>query len=133
MSAPRAESIRMLIVKSDWMEDWWILEREEHDGREWFERVGPNATALCMSSRIGNADVEGSAREWKEIAAAIRARGGTSSKRCAAWCKPEGVYLSSPRNSIEPTLVDYASADLLAERIEQALSPAPDPQAGKGE
>lgn len=116
-----AESIRMVIVKSDWMEDWWVLEREEHDGREWFERVGPNASALRMSSRIGNADIEGTTREWKGIAAAIRARGSDHNKRCAVSCEPEGVYLSSPRNSIEPTLVDYVSADLLADRIEESL------------
>lgn len=103
--------------KNDDLGDWWVIERAEHDGRFWTERAGPNSSELHCSSRIGNADIEGTAAEMRALAEAIVAGGHASFKRCSAATTEEGVLLSSPRNSIEPTLVPAARASELAEQI----------------
>ena len=91
-------------------DDWWVIERAP---------VG----------RLLDADVEGTAEEMRGIAAAIRARGRYSAKRCAVDARePDGVRLWSPRNSAAAALVDYAEADCLAVVIEGKLA-TPQPAA----
>jgi len=110
-------------------EDWFVIERRVHDGRAWFERTGPHSSSLCLSSRIGNADIEGDAEEMLSIADAIKTRGAARHKRCAAKTTPDGVELWSPRNSIGRTLVPLSVADALAEEITQKLAT---PERSKG-
>lgn len=117
---------RLTLVKSDCIEDWYLIERAEHDGREWFEQTGPNTFALRMSARLGNADIEGSAAEMRAIAKAIREHDYTSFRRCAvdARSTKKPTRFWSPRNSIGRGEVPYADALALAEEIDRALGVA---------
>ena len=61
--------MKVTVNKNDDMGDWYTIERAEHDGRHWMERTD-YGMALMSSSRIGNADIEGTASEMLTIAAA---------------------------------------------------------------
>ncbi len=63
-----------LTLSNGSFDDWYLIERAEHDGRVWLEPMGPGAMALCCSSRISDADVEGSREEMLAIAQAIEER-----------------------------------------------------------
>lgn len=106
-------------------EDWYVIERAEHDGRIWFERVGPNSMALRSSARISDADVEGTAADMRDIARAIEARGVVEFRRCAVDASLDPVRLWSPRNSTKSGEVPLADADALAAEIRHLL---PDPE-----
>lgn len=110
--------------------DWYVIERAEHDGRVWLEPIGPNASALMCSSRIGNADIEGTYAEMVEIARAIKSGGCASFKRCRAETTPEGVLLCSPRNSLKATLVALPRALALADLILALPAPVADEMKG---
>lgn len=120
-------SIKLTIRKSsdDW--DWYVIERAEHDGRTWFEPTGPRSMSLRCSSRISDADIEGTAEDMLEIAKAIRDRGQFSARRCAVVVSGNEVEFWSPRNSRQPGVTDLAAADELAGLIEQRLAPAAQP------
>lgn len=106
-----------LTVRGGSMEDWWLIERKEHDGRTWMER-----SSLRCSSRISNADVEGTGEEMLALAKAIRERGEFSAKRCAAHVKGDRVELLSPRNSTYAASVPLVVADALAAEIEAVVA-----------
>lgn len=114
--------MELMIVKSDVMDDWYLIERAEHDGREWFEEVGPNTSALRCSSRFSDADVEGQACEMLAIATAIEMRDKVSFKRCAVDARAEPVTFWSPRNSEKPGDVSYEEASTLATKIRALLA-----------
>lgn len=103
--------------KSDFLDDWYLIERTEHDKRQWMEQIDTNAFALRCSSRISDADIEGSASEMRAIAEAIEKREYVSFKRCAVDAREELVKFWSPRNSQEPGTTSYAEALVLAEQI----------------
>lgn len=118
--------------KSDGMADWYVIERRDHDGRSWLAPVPgiPGATQLCCSSRIGNADVEGTGDEMIAIAKAIKAGTAASFRWCAVSRPCDGaVELYSPRNSDETVeVVSLAVAyeladDILVELRESTESP----------
>jgi hypothetical protein len=114
------DPVRM--VKSAWLDDWYIIERAEHDGQEWLEPIGePNAQtrgyALMRSARISNADVEGTMDEMVEIAKAIKSNGTFHAKRCAVDATGSRVKLWSPRNSLNAGSILAEAADELAEQI----------------
>jgi len=111
-----------LTVRGGSLDDWWVIERAEHGGREWFERTGPRSSALMCSSRIGDADVEGTESEMLALADAIDGHGAARFKRCSATWGNDGVWLSSPRNSTEPTLITHARAIELAAKIRQKVA-----------
>lgn len=113
--------MKLTLRKSEWLDNWYVIERAEHDGREWLEPDGPNVMHFRKSSRIGNADIEGTAEEMREIARAIKSKTSASFKRCAAVYTTAGVRMSSPRNSIGATLVPHEDAIALAEEIEEKL------------
>src|SRR5262245_3282866 len=79
------------LVLRDSGDDWWVIERANHDGRVWLERDAPNAMSLHCSARIGNADIEGTADEMRRIADAIKSQSNVSHRRCAARTTSEGV------------------------------------------
>lgn len=116
--------VELTITKSDGLSNWYLIERKEHDGRVWLERTGPNSGALMCSSRIGNADVEGTLEEMLELARAIMEGGEKSFRRCAAVTVPDGVLFYSPRNSIEVTLFPRERAVALALQILALTPPA---------
>ncbi len=109
--------MRLTIRKSEWIDDWWLIERAEHDGREWMEKIAPNAMALRTSSRFSDADVEGAGGEMLSIAVAITARSSFRAKRCAVDATTDRVLFWSPRNSQEKGEVSIAEADELAAMI----------------
>lgn len=114
----------LTMKKSEWLDDWYIIERAEHDGREWMERNGPNSSTLRCSARFSDADVEGSAYEMLALAEAIEQRSRNSFKRCAVRIEGERAYFCSPRNSQEDGEVSLAAADVLAAEIRATLQPA---------
>ena len=107
--------MKLVIKKSEWMEDWYLIERAEHDGRSWIEQTGPNVAALRCSSRIGDADVEGTREEMLAIAAGIERREDVVFRRCAVMFSAGGVRFLSPRNTVDAgELCTLAEADELA-------------------
>jgi hypothetical protein len=115
--------MRLTIKKTDVIEDWYLIERAEHDGREWIEETGPHSSALRCSARFSDADVEGRSREMLAIAAAIEARGEAVFGRCAVDATGETVRFWSPRNSREDGLVTREEADDLARQVRTLLEP----------
>jgi len=109
--------MKLKLVKSEGMDNWYRIERAEHDGRQWLERTGPHQMALRCSSRFSDADVEGTAFEMRAIAQAIKARRAERFKRCAVTIDGESVAFESPRNSTVPGIVTLAEADELAHAI----------------
>lgn len=121
--------MKLTIRKSEMLGDWYVIERAEHDGREWLETIGPNAQALRCSSRFSDADVEGTASDMLEIAAAIEKRGSFSAKRCAVLIVPATAFSMnataefwSPRNSRARGAVTLAEADELAALIRKEVA-----------
>lgn len=103
----------LTLRKSDFDADWYVIERAEHDGREWME---PD-----------NADVEGTAEEMRELARAIRARSSAYFRRCAVAVVGSRVDFWSPRNSTAAGSVALADADALADEIDAKLGKEPTP------
>jgi hypothetical protein len=104
-------------------DDWWVIERAEHEGRKWWERVGAGASLRC-SSRFSDADVEGTSAEMLAIAEAIETRSGASFKRCAVATVKDAASFWSPRNSQEPGGVSLDEADELAKEIRRKIGGA---------
>lgn len=118
--------MKCTVNKSDNMGDWWTIDRAEHDGRHWMERTEYGMALMC-SSRLGNADIEGTAAEMLAIAAAIERGESESFRRCAAKHTADGYLMSSPRNSLEPTLITHDEAKELAADIRAKVTiPASD-------
>lgn len=114
--------MKLTLVKSDGMDDWYIIERAEHDGRAWFE-PNEHGASLCMSSRFSDADVEGTAGEMLAVAAAIRAKGHFyDARRCSVNATSEPVRFESPRNSMRDGECSYEEALELAGIIENMLA-----------
>ena len=103
-----------VLVKCDHMEDWWTVDRAEHDGREWMEETGPNSAGWMCSSRPSDADIEGPSAQMLALAKAIEAGESESFKRCAAVRDGETYKLYSPRNSREPAILTMEEAKALA-------------------
>lgn len=113
--------IPLTLRKSDAFDDWYLIERRDHDGRRW-EEPTPWGVALRKSARISDACVEGSAAEMLAIAAAIETRGRYFADRCAVWFDDDRAFFESPRNSQEPGVATLADADDLAREIRAALA-----------
>jgi hypothetical protein len=107
------------------IDNWYLIERHEEPwtSRSWVERT-TYGLAFMTSSRLSDADVEGTGEEMLAIAEAIESRTDLSFRRCAVKFGGDGaVYFSSPRNTtdeVEP--VSCADADALAVLIREALS-----------
>lgn len=114
--------MKLTLRKTVGMDDWYVIERAEHDGREWVEQIGPNSFSLCCSSRFSDADVEGHPEEMLAIAAGIQGRRYVSFKRCAVDARTEPVTFWSPRNSQKRGEVTYAEAADLARLIHSILA-----------
>lgn len=117
--------MKLTIQKCEAMQDWYTIERAEHDGRQWLENIGPNAMALRDSSRFSDADVEGYASEMLAIADAIERKSDVEFRRCAVDATKDPVKFWSPRNSQTDGACSYAEAADLAAQIRALLGPAP--------
>lgn len=122
--------MKLTIRKSDVLDDHYLIERAEHDGREWNDRrtfAWVTCSVFCASRRlcgIGgfSADIEGSAQEMLDIAQAIRSRGAERFKSCSVDARNEPVLFGSPRNDNgEHGETTLAEADDLADQIEAML------------
>ena len=115
--------MRLKLIQHDHgSSDWYTIERAEHDGREWIERLEPNMSQFMCSCRlVPDSCIEGSLGEMKKLAECIR-RGkgdcGYSAKRCAVRIQKDGVHLWSPRNSSTHGIVSEEDAIDLAQQIE---------------
>jgi hypothetical protein len=114
----------LALVKSAWLDDWYVIERAAHDGRERM-RPAEGGAHFMRSARITNADVEGTADEMREVAVAIEARGMYSAKRVGVSVKGDRALLWSPRNSIGFASVPLSRADALAAEILRTLGDNP--------
>lgn len=118
------EDVKLTLKKSDSLDDWYCIERAEHDGREWIA----DGSFQC-SSRISDADVEGTEEEMRAIAQGIRDRTMASFRRCAVDFGEgplgQGAMFYSPRNSMDRNkgAVPLARADELAAEIDRVLGP----------
>jgi hypothetical protein len=112
----QAVDVALAVRPCDWLEDWYAIERAEHDGRTWLEPCDDGHT-LMHASRISDADVEGNAADMHALAEAIEARGAFSARRCAVRVEGERARLWSPRNSTRAALVPLAAADAVAAQI----------------
>ncbi len=90
--------MKIVLNKSD-LDDWYVIERAEHEGRVWLERTGPNGMKFMDSARISDACLEGTAEEMREIAKAIKDHGSASFRRCSVRVDGGYAYFCSPRNS----------------------------------
>ena len=126
----------LVAVPSEGLDDWFVIERAAHDGSSWFVDVNgikiPPA-ALHMhsvlgfqcSSRICDADVEGSRAEMQALANAILKGTSVSFKRAAvAYGGANGAfYFWSPRNSRTVARVPKERAVHLANQILVVTAP----------
>lgn len=128
--------MKLKLCKSDWLGDWFTIERAEHENKRWFEDVPgmTNARAFQHSGRISDADVEGTLAEMVALAEAIETKGSKGFKRCAVDARQEPVKFWSPRNTMERMgEVSYEDALDLARQIrEPAALPHPQGQEGEG-
>lgn len=116
--------------------DWYTIVRTEHDGKEWFERIGHNSQRFMTSERLSpEACIEGDAGEMLAIADAIKVRGAVSFKRVAVHFERDGAHFRSPKNSERDAVVTVDEADELADQILAELTPNAkhNPLSGKGE
>lgn len=109
--------MNLKIQKSTFQEDWYLIERAEHDGRVWIDSCG-----FQTSSRFSDADVEGTQAEMLAIAEAIEHRGHASFKRCMVDARNGPVRFCSPRNSHVDGECSLAEADDLARQIRTMFS-----------
>ncbi len=112
--------IKLTISKGSF-DDWWVLERIEHDDRTWNEPTN-YGSQYCMSRRLEKTtDVEGTKEEWIAIRKAILNKSGIDFTRCSVEHTKKGFLVESPRNSQEPILISDSSAIYLANEIERKL------------
>jgi len=113
---------QLTLRKSEWLDDWYVIERVHHDGRTWLEPMEGGGVALMCSSRLGNADIEGTSDHMRALAAAIDRHERESFKRCAVQPVEGGWHIWSPRNSIDPSIISDAQAQQLAGEIRRVLA-----------
>lgn len=119
--------IECICLKSEYLNDWYVIERAEHDGREWMEETSPYSASLMRSARISDACVEGYGREMLALADAIDAEGEYGAYRCAVKIGQGRAMLWSPRNSSESRagVISLDCAKRLAKNIREVVVPAP--------
>lgn len=113
--------MKLAVRKSEYLPDWYIIERAEHDGREWLEPTH-YGSAFMTSARFSDADVEGTGAELLELAQAIEKREACYHKRCAVRFVGEKAEFWSPRNSQRHGEVSIEDADDLARQIKSSVS-----------
>ena len=109
--------MKIVIRKSEWLSDWYLIERAEHNNTEWFEGDEFGSSLHCSSRLVSNASIEGTLEEMQMIAEAIFNKSKEEFKRVAADATGDMVELWSPRNSTKPGIVTYQEALDLAEQI----------------
>lgn len=122
------DDVELTLRRSTSSDDWWCIERKDHDGRTWIEEHWVNGIGrigYCMTSaRLGDhrADIEGTGAQMMEIADAIERRSEADFKRVAVQWAEDGVLLWSPRNSETAAVVPHARATALATVIRREVN-----------
>lgn len=114
MSEPISVSGGLVVRRSEHIDDWYLIQRAVHEGRQGIQQVRPGVARFVCSSRISDADVEGTWDEMRVIAQAIQERTGVAFKRCAVQVHGDDVWFWSPRNSQREAEVPLAVADAMA-------------------
>ena len=91
----------LILRECEGMTDWFVVDRTNHNNDEWMEPDDERSRSLILSSRISDADIEGSKSEMIALAQAILNGKEFSAKRCAVSSSTEvdRVMMWSPRNS----------------------------------
>ena len=114
--------MKIVLCKSEDMDDWFTIVRAEHDGRTWFERTGQSTLRYMCSERLSpEACIEGNAMEMIALGNAIKNKEAISFKRCAVSFESDGVHFRSPRNSQVDAVVSEEDAENLADQIADNL------------
>lgn len=116
--------MKIVLRKSEHIDDWYTIVRAEHDGLEWIEHTGPNSMRFMCSERLSpEACIEGNADEMLAMANAIRSRKAVLFKRCAVHFERDGAHFSSPKNSERDAVVPVEDADEFASQVQDELTP----------
>lgn len=123
--------MKIKLKKSECLDNWFMIVRAEHDGREWWERVESGCERFMTSERLSpEACIEGTAEHMIGIATAIKERSMESFKRCEVRIEGDAAYFRSPKNSDGDVVVPLESADDLAAQILAELAPNQCPPRG---
>lgn len=122
----REKALRVaLTIEAARITDFYILRREEHDGRRW-EAPAKYGTMLCRSDRlVPQSDVEGTGWEWREIMLALRGGYACGFERVSVDPCKAGWRIWSPKQigMMEPVLICSDSARHLAANIARMVGP----------
>lgn len=114
--------MKLRLKKFEWLDNWFAIVRAEHDGREWYEEIGPNTRQFMMSERLSpEACIEGDKGEMLAVAEAILERRSIHLKRCEVRPTDVGVFFRSPKNSRKTVCVPYEDADDFARQVLKEL------------
>jgi hypothetical protein len=104
--------------------DWFAIEHAEHDGSLSLKSVPGIGLSLTYAGRFSDADVEGTAVEMFDLAAAILMKSDIAFKRCAVRWTDDGVEFWSPRNTMGGHgRVSHEEATRLAKEMVPVLRP----------
>lgn len=114
--------MNLTLRKSKYLDNWYIIERAEHNHTQWLEKDSPNSYSLRNSARFSDADIEGTDAEMLCIADAIENRSEVSFSRCSVKIIDNKAYFDSPRNSTFCGEASLDEADDLAILIRKMLN-----------
>jgi hypothetical protein len=111
--------MKITCKKSDDIDDWYTIEKAEHDNYYGLHEIAENCSSVYWSGRIADTDVEGSLYEMREVAEAIRDKRSISFKRIGIIFSKdeETVFFYSPRNSRMAAMINIDEANELAAEI----------------
>ena len=113
--------MKLGIEKADCIDNWYVIYRVDVAPRIWFEKTGDNVLSLMDSTRISDADVEGTRIEMLALADAIVEKKRIEFHRCAIDATQEPIKLWSPRNSRKDGKCSHQDALDLANKIKAEL------------
>lgn len=109
--------MKIIMKHSDWLDDWYTIEKIEHENIQEFRAIDEDSLFFYDSARISDACVEGFQEEMIQIAKAIKNKENISFRRCAVKFMKDGVHFWSPRNSMKDGIVTINEANELADQI----------------
>lgn len=118
--------MRIKLKKAECHKDWYLIVRQEHDGKEWWEEYsygGYRGKGLRLSERLSpEACIEGDRGQMIEIAQGIKNRESVYHKRVAIRFSEDKFYFYSPKNSRFETKITIEEAEELADQILNELN-----------
>lgn len=110
---------RVVMRRPTASEDWFVIERYDHDGRVWHEEHQGGIRRMQSANLSPESTIDGSRREMLALAYAIMSGDMATAvfKRCAVACVVDGVFFWSPKNSDTEVLIKRERALDLARDI----------------